>query len=140
MSVNYSTAVRIAMLDSIEAAMGAGPKLKFYTGSKPALCSDAATGTVVAILVMTGDFMSDASAASNVVTKAKNPASTWSSTALNRNTIDYYRIYNNADTVCHEQGTVTLTGSGGDIQLDNTTVATGQTITVTSKVITAGNA
>lgn len=139
MGVNYSTAVRIAMLDSIETAIGSGPKLKFYTGSKPSICSDASTGTVVSILTLTGDFMSEASAASNVVTKAKNPASAWSAAALNTNTIGYYRIYNSSETVCHEQGTVTITGGGGDITLDNNVVSVGQTITITSKVITAGN-
>ena len=143
MGVQYSTVVRIAMLNSIETAIGPNARIIFYTGAKPALCSDAPTGTVVATLALTGnsgDWMSEASASANIVTKTKNPASSWSSTASSAGTVGYYRIYDSTVSVCHEQGTVTATGGGGDITLDNVVVALNQTITITSKVITAGNA
>lgn len=143
MAVQYSTAVRIAMLDSIETTIGANARVIFYTGSKPSLCSDAATGTVVATLALTGnsgDWMAAASAAGNVVTKAKHGSSSWSASASSAGTVGYYRIYDSTVTVCHEQGTVTATGGGGDITLDNVVVASAQTITITSKTITAGNA
>lgn len=143
MAVQYSTAVRIAMLDAIESTIGANARIVFYTGSKPALCSDAPTGTVVATLALTGnsgDWMSAASAAGNVVTKNKHPSSAWSASASSAGTVGYYRIYDSTLTTCHEQGTVTATGGGGDITLDNVVVALSQTITVTSKTITAGNA
>lgn len=144
MSVQYSTGVRINMLDSIETTIGANAKLVFYTGAKPTTCADAASGTVVATLSLTGaggDWMSAASAASNVVTKDKNPASAWSVAASNAGTVGHYRIYDSSLTTCHEQGTVTTTAVGtGDITLDNTVVTAGQTITITGKTITAGNA
>lgn len=140
MAVDYSTGVRIGMLDAIETAIGAGPVLRFYSGTKPGKCSDASTGTLLASITLTGDFMSGASAAGNVVTKAKNPASTWSGQATTGGVIGYYRIYDSSQTTCHEQGTVTATGGGGDITIDNTTVALNQTITITGKTITAGNA
>jgi hypothetical protein len=38
------------------------------------------------------------------------------------------------------QGTVTATGAGGDMQLDNTNIATGQQINITTFTITAGGA
>lgn len=139
MAVDYSTGVRIAMLDAIETAIGPSPVLRFYSGTKPGKCSDA-PGTLLASITLTGDFMSGASAAGNVVTKAKNPASTWSAQANPGGVIGYYRIYDSTLTTCHEQGTVTATGGGGDITIDNTTVALNQTITITSKTITAGNA
>jgi hypothetical protein len=41
---------------------------------------------------------------------------------------------------CHEQGTVTITGSGGDLTLDNNVIAASQTITITSWTKTDGNA
>lgn len=43
-------------------------------------------------------------------------------------------------TVCHEQGTITATGGGGDMTVDNTSIASGQTVTVTTKTFTEGNA
>lgn len=143
MSVNYSTAVRIAMLDAIETAIGANARIVFYTGAKSTLCSDAAPAGVVATLALTGnggDWLSAASAAANVVTKTKHPSSSWSATATAAGTVASYRIYDSTLTTCHEQGTVTGTGGGGDITLDNVVVALNQTITITSKVITAGNA
>jgi hypothetical protein len=139
MAVDYSTAVRIGILDSIETTIGSGPKLLFYTGGKPGKCSDPSTGTLVATLTLTGDFMSGATEGpTNVVTKAKNQASTWSASATADGTIGYYRIYDSALTTCHEQGTVGV--GSGDISLDNNVVTTGQTITITGKTITAGNA
>jgi hypothetical protein len=143
MAVNYSTDVRIGMLDSIETSIGASPNLRFYSGTKPNACSDAASGTLIATLALTGnsgDWLSAASAAANVVTKGKNPLSTWSATAVAAATVGYYRVNNTANSTCHEQGTVTATGGGGDMTIDNPIVAVGQTITVTGKTITAGNA
>ena len=143
MSVNYSTAVRIAMLDAIEAAIGANARIVFYSGAKSTLCSDAAPAGVIATLALTGnsgDWMAAASAAGNVVTKAKNGASSWSASASAAGTVASYRIYDSTLTTCHEQGTVTATGGGGDITLDNVVVAMSQTITITGKTITAGNA
>ena len=144
MAVQYSTAVRISILDSIESVTGANARVIFYTGAKPATCADAASGTKIATLALTGaggDWMLGASAAANVVTKLKNPASAWSAQAVAAGTVGHYRIYDSSETVCHEQGTVTTTAVGtGDITLDNTVVAVSQTITITGKTITAGNA
>lgn len=143
MAVNYSTAVRIAMLDVIESTIGGNARIRFYSGTKPTACSDASTGTLLATMALTGaggDWMSAASAAGNVVTKAKNGASTWTTTGVAAGNIGYYRIYDASETVCHEQGTVTATGGGGDITVDNVTIAIGQALTITGKTITAGNA
>ncbi len=143
MSVNYSTAVRIAMLDVIESTVGGNARIRFYSGTKPSVCSDASTGTLLATMALTGaggDWMSAASAAGNVVTKAKNPSSTWTTTGAAAGNIGYYRIYDASETVCHEQGTVTATGGGGDMTVDNVTIAIGQALTITGKTITAGNA
>jgi hypothetical protein len=38
------------------------------------------------------------------------------------------------------QGTVTATGGGGDLTLDNTSINSGQTVNITSWSITDGNA
>ncbi len=38
------------------------------------------------------------------------------------------------------QGTITASGAGGDMQLDNTNIAIGQQITITTFSITAGGA
>jgi len=55
-------------------------------------------------------------------------------------TAGHFRIYASDGTTCHAQGTITATGGGGDMTLDNTSIATGQTVTVTTFSIAAGNA
>ena len=134
MPVKYSVQVRNAMLDSIETTIGASPRLIFYTGSPPANTASATTGTVIATMVLPADWMS--AAASGV----KSLSGTWTTTASSAGIVGYYRMWDSSVTTCHEQGTVTITGGGGDITLDNDNVAAGQTVTITSKTVTAGNA
>jgi hypothetical protein len=50
----------------------------------------------------------------------------------------HFRIYQGA--TCHVQGSITVTGGGGDMTLDNTSIASGQQVTITSFSITAGGA
>jgi hypothetical protein len=52
----------------------------------------------------------------------------------------YFRITDSAGTTCHVQGNITATGGGGDMTLDNISIAQNQTVTVSGFSITAGNA
>jgi hypothetical protein len=55
---------------------------------------------------------------------------TWSDTSAdNTGTAGHYRMTNGSDI---EEGTVTATGGGGDLTLDNTSITSGQTVTITS--------
>lgn len=134
MTVQFSTAVRNAMLDAIESTTGASPKMRILTGSIPADCAAAQTGTLLAEMSLPADFMAAASAGT------KSLLGTWQVTASAAGTAGYYRITDSSGTTCHEQGTITGTGGGGDIAVDNTSIAIGQVITVNNKTITAGNA
>jgi len=134
MTVQYSTTVRNAIVDSIETAISTAPKLRFYTGAVPANCAAAATGTLLVEMALPSDWMNNSSGG------AKTQLGTWQATATATGTAGYYRIYDTAGTNCHEQGTLTLTAGGGDMELDNTSIATGQTVTVTTKTITAAHA
>jgi hypothetical protein len=55
-------------------------------------------------------------------------------------TAGYFRMHDSTGTTCHMQGTITATGAGGDMQLDNTNIALGQQINITAFTITAGGA
>ncbi|MHC2488698.1 hypothetical protein ACVII0_002490 [Sinorhizobium meliloti] len=135
MALQYSVAVRNAKLDAVETAIGASPILKIRTGAPPANCAAADTGTVLATLTLPADWM--ATAANG--TKAK--AGTWEDTSADAaGTAGHYRIYASDGITCHEQGTVTATGGGGDMTVDNVVFASGQAFTVTSYTKTAGNA
>lgn len=55
-------------------------------------------------------------------------------------TAGHFEIIDSSGTTCHIQGTVTATGGGGDMEIQNTSIAAGQSITVTSFAINAGGA
>ena len=135
MATQYSVTVRNAQLDALETAIGVSPKLRFYTGAVPANCAAANSGTQLAELQLPVDFMSAASGG------VKDLLGTWEDTSADATgVIAHYRIFDNAGTTCHIQGTVTITAGGGDMEVDNTNIAVGQNITVTAYSITRGNA
>lgn len=134
MSIQFSTAVRNAMLDAIETTIGTSAILKIRTGSAPATPATADSGTVVATLSLPSNWMADAASG------AKALLGTWQDTSADASgTAAHFRIYDSGGTTCGIQGTVTLTGGGGDLTLDSVTVTSGQTITITSFTLTAGN-
>lgn len=55
-------------------------------------------------------------------------------------TAGHFRLYASDGTTAHMQGTVTATGGGGDMTVDNTSFAAAQSFTVTSFTLTDGNA
>ena len=134
MAVKLSVAVRNAVVTQIETVIGTSPRLILYTGSGPANTTVAATGTVIATFILPADWLTDASAG------VKQLNGTWSTTASATGTVGYYRIWDSSVTTCHEQGSVTITGGGGDLTIDNINAANGQTITMLTKTYTAGGA
>lgn len=134
MAVQYSVTVNNARLDAEETAMGTSVKLRFYSGSMPANCATAASGSLLAELSLPSDWMANASAG------VKSKTGTWSGSASAAGTAGYFRIYDSTGATCHMQGTVTATGGGGDMTVDNTVFASSQSITVNTFQVTAGNA
>ena len=62
-------------------------------------------------------------------TGAVTLSGSWTVAASGTGTAGHYRLTNGSDI---EEGTITATGGGGDLTLDNTSIASGQTVTVTS--------
>lgn len=135
MTIKMTEAVRNAMLDGIETAIGTSAVLKIRSGAPPTNITDADSGDVLATLTLESDWMAAASGGS----KAK--AGTWSdSSADMAGTAGHFRIYASNGTTQHIQGTITATSGGGDMELDNTSIAAGQAVTITTFTLTAGNA
>lgn len=134
MTVQNSVTVRNAMLDAWETAIGTTPKLQIRTGSQPANCAAAASGTLLCEM----DLPSDWSQAASSGSKAKN--GTWTDVGVAAGSAGHYRILDTAGTTCHEQGSVTATGGGGDMTVDNVSIAVDQVVTVTAFTRSAGNA
>lgn len=135
MTLQYSTTVRNAKLDAVEAAIGVSAVLKIRTGAAPANCAAADSGTVLATVNLPSDWMAAASGG----TKAKS--GTWEDTSAdNTGTAAHFRLYASDGTTCHAQGVVTATGGGGDMTVDSTSFTAGQDFLVNSFTLSAGNA
>jgi len=135
MPIQLSVAVRNARLDAVETTVGTSAILRLRTGAVPANCAAADSGTVLATLNLPSDWMAAAASGS------KSLLGTWQDTSADATgTAAHFRLYDSAGTTCHMQGTVTATGGGGDMTVDNTSFATGQSFTVTSFTLTDGNA
>lgn len=135
MAIQLSTAVRNARLDAIETTVGVSAVLKIRTGAAPANCGTADSGTVLATVNCPSDWMAAASGGSKAL------SGTWQDASADATgTAAHFRLYASDGTTCHMQGTVTATGGGGDMTVDNTSFASGQTFTVTSFTLTDGNA
>ncbi len=132
MAIQHSTTLRNNRIGQIESTAGTTPKLRLFSGSPPADCATAASGTLIATLDLPSDWLGAASAGS--VSKA----GTWTGTASAAGTAGYYRILDSGATTTHEQGTVGL--GSGDLSLDNNVISNGQTITISTWVRTEGNA
>ena len=133
MALQFSVAVRNARLDATETVVGASPKLRLYTGTVPADCATAASGTLLVELSLPSDWMANASGGTKAL------SGTWSGTAIAAGTAGYFRIYDSAGTTCHEQGTVAATGA--DLNLSpSAVIANTQPISITSFSLTDANA
>ena len=133
MTHQYSGTVRDARNDAIETAIGTSAKLYLFSGAEPANCAAADPSGLLATLTLPSDWMSNSSAG----VKAK--LGTWSGTGSGAGNAASYRIKDNAGVTCHIQGSVTATGGGGDLTLDNISIAIGQTVTINTYQITDGN-
>lgn len=133
MAVQLSTTVRNARLDAIESTIGTAAVLRIRTGAQPADCATADSGTVLVEMTLPSDWMAAASSGSKAL------AGTWQDTSANADgTAAHFRIYESTGTTCHLQGSV---GQGtGDLQLDNTSITTGQQVTITAFTLTDANA
>lgn len=135
MTLQYSVAVRNAKLDAFETTVGTAAILTIKSGAAPATCATANSGTVLATCTLPSDWMAAASGGTKAL------LGTWQDTSADATgTAAHFRIHDSGGVACHAQGTVTLTGGGGDMTVDNTSFASGQAFSVTTFTLTAGNA
>jgi len=135
MTIQLSDAVRNARLDSIESTIGTSAVLQIRSGSAPANCAAANSGTVLATINCPTDYMAAASGG----TKAKS--GTWSDASADATgTAAHFRLFDSTATTCHLQGTVTATGGGGDMEVSSTSFTAGASFEITTFTLTDGNA
>jgi len=133
MAIQLSTAVRNARLDAVESTTGTSARLLIFSGAQPANCAAADPSGLLATLVLPSDWMNAASAG------AKTLLGSWTGTGSAAGNAASFRVKDSGLTTCHIQGSVTATGGGGDMTVDNVSIANGQTINVTTFTLTDAN-
>lgn len=134
MAVQLSTDVRNDMLDAIDTDLGINSSIRIYSGTQPASCGDANSGTLLADITCNTTSCFNAAAAGAM---AKN--GTWQDASANgAGTAGHFRIYKDTGgTTCVVQGSC---GQGtGDISFDNASISAGQTVTISTFTLNAAN-
>lgn len=134
MAFQFSVGARNGALDAIETAAGTATILRLYSGTVPATTATAASGTLLASATLPSDWLANAASGSKAL------AGTWSGTGSAAGSAGYFRILDSAGATVHIQGTVTATGGGGDMTLDNIVIASAQVFSITTFTLTAGGA
>ena len=134
MAVQLSVAERNARLNTIPTTAGASVILRIYTGSPPANCATATSGTQLVTMTLPATYFAAAASGAMAFT------GTWTGTAAATGTAGYFRIWDNAVANCHMQGTVTVTGGGGDLTTASVTITSADTVNVTGFTLTDANA
>jgi hypothetical protein len=126
MAITLTTAARNAacnaIVDLIDIGAAANGTLVLYAGG--------VGGTTLATFTLAGTAFGAAS--TGAATLASTPIN---ATATGTGTANAFQV-RDQDTAEVFRGSVTATGGGGDLTLDNTSVASGQTVSITSFTFT----
>jgi polyisoprenoid-binding protein YceI len=139
MTLKYSVNVNTARLNAIESGSAATPTLRIYSGAEPAIGTAATAGNMLVSIALPTDWMGAPSGVAPNVLAAKT-AGAWSAAAGIAGTATYFRIGSTAGGATAIGDVQGSCGQGsGDMSFDNATIAVGQTVTVNTFSITAGN-
>jgi hypothetical protein len=130
MAFQYGATLRNNQVSQIQTTIGATGRLVIFSGAEPANCAAADPAGPLATIALPASFLTSAGGVTTI-------AGSWSATASATGTAASFRMYDTPVSagVCHVQGNVTT-----DLVLNNTSITSGQTVTVTSFSVTAGNA
>ena len=133
MALDILNAAQDAMLNALVAYIGPSPVLKIRSGAAPGIAA-ADSGTVGATLNL--PFTAFAAASGGSAAKV----GTWQDASADATiTAAHFRLYKNDGSTPVIEGTVTVTGGGGDITLDDVTIDAGQAVTIAAFTLNGGN-
>lgn len=135
MATRISTAAAKAACDAVVDLLdgGAGAAyVEIRTGAQPATVATAASGTLLGTLTCSDPAFGNATTASPSVATASAITSDTSADASG--TAGWFRAYDSAGTAIID-GSITGTGGGGDMELDNTSIVAGGVIAISSWVV-----
>ena len=138
-NLSYTDTCRNNQLDEITALIDAGAAagvLRIYDGSQPA-DADTAVSTQNILSEHTLSDPSAAAASGGVLTFSAVGSDT---SANNTGTATWFRISDSNGNAVLDGDVSTSAAGTGDLQLDSTSITSGQTVNITSLTITEGNA
>jgi len=132
MAIQLSTTLRNGRADQVTSVTGSAALLRIYSGSAPADCITAASGTKLVEHTLATPF---APGASGGVLSPTLPSNV---NALATATAGYWRLYKADGTTCTAQGSVGT--SGADMNLNTLSIVSGGPVQVNSWTFTEGGA
>lgn len=132
LNLRYSAALKNAQQNAITTAVGASCLIDIMSGTQPANPDTAVTSQVI-LATLTGNATFAPAAAGGVLTLNSITGGTGTAGAGAGTTATWFRLKTSGATA-HIDGTVGI--SGADLNLNNTSIATGQAVSVTSWTIT----
>jgi hypothetical protein len=133
-NLKYSAALKNAQMNAITTTLGANALLEIYSGAQPAN-PDAAISAQVLLATLTCNATFAPAASGGVLTLNSIANGTGTAGAGAGTTAAWYRLKTSGGTA-HIDGTVGTSGS--DLNLNNTSIAVGQTVSVTSSTYSSG--
>lgn len=132
LNLKYSAALKNAQQNAITTTVGASCLIDIMSGTQ-ATNPDTALGAQVILATLTGNATFAPSASGGVLTLNSITGGTGTAGAGGGTTATWFRLKTSGGTA-HIDGTVGI--SGCDLNLNNTSIATGQAVAVTSWTIT----
>jgi hypothetical protein len=120
----------------IETMVGSSPVVKLITGAVPVTIEDDDPGVVIATISLPSDW-ADVQVAGGVVSVVK--VGTWSGTASGSGVPTHFKICATGGDPCYAMSTVTGSGGGGFMIISTSSLASGNTVTITSFSILQSN-
>jgi len=134
MAVQFSTTTRTNQLTTLNTDIGVNAVIKIFTGTPPANCATADTGTLLAT------FAGNATNFGTVSAGVLTAAAVASVTAAASGAPGYFRIYPTAATTTNAVVQGTAGTSGTDMIVTASPFTSGQTVNFTSLTLTRGGA
>ena len=131
-NLKYSNGTRDAQQTGLITYAGSGSIIRLYDGTQPTNANTAiSTQTLIVSLTISGSFGTDSNGSITL-------GSVTNGTAVASSTATFFRIVKSDGTTVVMDGSVGT--SGADMNLNSTTISSGQTVAITAGTIIRGNA
>ena len=131
-NLKYSNGTRDAQQTGLITYAGSGSIIRLYDGTQPTNANTAiSTQTLIVSLVVSGSFGTDSNGSITL-------GSVTNGTAVASSTATFFRIVKSDGTTVVMDGSVGT--SGADMNLNSTTISSGQLVAITAGTIIRGNA